>query len=44
MLDAVEPPTEEDYKNGLRKKQFVMELDVNTWKVANVVQLLSLVF
>ena len=32
--DVVEPPDEEDYKKGLRKKQMVMELDMATWEVS----------
>ena len=30
-----EPPTQEDYQNGLTKKQLVMELDYRTWKVSD---------
>lgn len=36
ITDVVEPPDEEDYKKGLRKKQMVMELDVETWKVSDM--------
>lgn len=28
-----EQPTQEDYKEGLKKRQIVMEFDMTTWKV-----------
>lgn len=31
--DLCEPPGDEDYAEGVKKKQMVMELDVATWKV-----------
>ncbi|CAG8498434.1 10676_t:CDS:2 [Paraglomus occultum] len=32
ILSICEPPTQEDYQQGLTKKQLVMELDYHTWK------------
>ncbi|EJD03215.1 uncharacterized protein FOMMEDRAFT_140916 [Fomitiporia mediterranea MF3/22] len=34
MIMLVEPPTDEDYKEGLTKKQLILELDITTWKRA----------
>ena len=31
--DVTEQPTEEDYAQGLRKQQMVMEFDMATWRV-----------
>ena len=33
FADSCKAPTEEDYNNGARKQQIVMELDMETWKV-----------
>lgn len=32
---SCERPTEDDYKNGARKQQIIMELDMDTWKVCH---------
>lgn len=34
MVELTEPPTAEDFRSGLQKKQIVMELDMATWKVS----------
>ncbi|CAG8635812.1 14148_t:CDS:2 [Acaulospora morrowiae] len=32
ILSLCEPPTAEDYNNGLLKKQLIMGIDMNTWR------------
>ncbi|ORX76836.1 hypothetical protein BCR32DRAFT_271035 [Anaeromyces robustus] len=32
ILDKADPPDEEDYSHGIKKKQYVLELDYDTWK------------
>jgi hypothetical protein len=31
--DACEPPNEDDFREGARKQQIVLELDMDTWQV-----------
>lgn len=38
------PPTEEDYGEGLAKKQMIMELDMETWRVRLNKSMRSLLF
>lgn len=37
-LDLCEPPSDKDYRDGLKKCQLVMELDMATWKVRSLFQ------
>jgi len=32
IIERTDPPDEEDYLHGIKKKQFVLEIDENTWK------------
>ncbi|KAI9298130.1 hypothetical protein K502DRAFT_299990 [Neoconidiobolus thromboides FSU 785] len=32
MLSAASAPTKDDYQNGLKKKQIIMELDYQSWE------------
>lgn len=34
LPDACDPPNDEDYANGLRKQQLVIEFNENIWRVS----------
>jgi len=32
VIERTDPPDEEDYMHGIKKKQFILEMDYDTWK------------